>query len=215
MDVISSDDWRHDSVRPFLLTAGGTAFAAIALCRDSGVHIFQLIPSCLVPYLNKLLAVFPFGSRTHVTANKHVVWVKRAERKWPATVEGQTMSVCYEEVADCCICGRKGLSDCHRWYSGGQNLRCPTVNHILRAIRTSEVRAMWTIFVENLCIDCVNNTQTRWKSQVFWDVMLCRLENSYGLKKGHSTFEISVTLDHSTQNNIREDLHFSRTAVGT
>jgi hypothetical protein len=73
---------------------------------------------------------------------------------------------------------------------------------------------MWTIFVENLCIDCVNNMQTRWKSQDFWDVMLCRLENSYGLKNGRSAFETSVTIHHSTQHNIREDLHFSRTALG-
>jgi len=159
--------------------------------------------------------MFPFRSWTHVTANKHVVWVKRAERKWPATVVGQGMSVCSEDVARCCICGCTALSGCHRWYSGGQNLRCRTANHILRAIRTSEVRAVRTIFAENLCIDCVNNTQTRWKSQVFWDVMLCRLESSYGLKKGRSTFETSVAIDHSTQHNIREDLHFSRTAVGT
>jgi len=74
---------------------------------------------------------------------------------------------------------------------------------------------MRTIFVGNLCIDCVNNAQTRWKSQVFWDVMLCRLENSYGLNKGRGTCETSVTVHHKTQHNIPKDLHFSRTAVGT
>lgn len=180
-----------------------------------GVHMFQLIPSCYVSYWNEVLAVFPFRPWTHVTANKHVVWVKRADRKWPVTVVGQTRSVCYEKAARSCICGRTGLSDRHQWYSGGQNLRCLTVNHILRAIRTSEVRAMRTIFVENLCIDCVNNTQSRWKRHLVWDVMLCRLENSHGLKKGPSAFETSVTIHHSTQHNIREDFHFSRTAVGT
>jgi hypothetical protein len=83
-------------------------------------------------------------------------------------------------------------------------LRCRAVSRILRAIRTSEVRAMRTIFVENPCMDCVNNTQTRWKSQLFWDVMLFRLENGYSLKKGRGTFETSVNIHHSTQHNIRE-----------
>ena len=34
-------------------------------------HIFQLIPSRHVPYLNKVQAVFPFRSWTRVTASKH------------------------------------------------------------------------------------------------------------------------------------------------
>jgi hypothetical protein len=62
-------------------------------------------------------------------------------------------------------------------------MSCFTVNRILRAIRTSEVSAMRTIFVENLCIDCVNDKQTRWKSRVFWDVMLCLLKIVTALRR--------------------------------
>jgi len=149
MDVISSDDWRQS----VSLDGRWGSVRRYSALPWVGVHVFQLTLGYHVLYLSKVLTVW-----THFTANKHVVWVTRAERKWPATVVGQTRSVCYEEVSRCCICGRTGLSDCRWWYPGGQNLRWCTVNRILRAVRTSEVRAMRKIFVENLCIDCVNNT---------------------------------------------------------